>query len=502
MEFMAQVALTQIVAGIEGLIPLAILSTFFWSSILSFNWSNMDFLISNAYAQAAPTQANPGIEGIIFPLAILVILAIFFLGTNKRKAGGENMWLANRNIGADDQAAVLATLFTPRNETNTFSTAQVLRDEACTRLVQKAKSTGFEIIEQRSQAHSPGVWFRVDYLVTGPNPELSLRMSVAVNIERFDFHRFEHTFTVTVDIGGRVKKVSGLISLDDSDIDSIHDYLINPNRKLRLRNRIRKWPWQLWLPRNKVQQIRRDWTSISLILLAIALVFVPFGILMTISILFWLYLRAQQRRTYVLTSGRPHTDPRSLLWMDSWQTSIGGLGMLAPATKEGIMTRLRKNGPADASVAVERIGYWGTDRWVERDQIVIIHRRAIGYIHVVPYGGVLYVAWESHLNSASWVEQTLAQGIDRVSGLHVVANRVVAGSFRLNEYDLSDSNFLAEWLHEAVKDEVKLRMAEYQIDQEIDFTVQRESRKNALGASGQATPSDEISRTDRFKRLI
>jgi hypothetical protein len=33
-------------------------------------------------------------------------------------------------------------------------------------------------------------------------------------------------------------------------------------------------------------------------------------------------------------------------------------------------------------------------------------------------------------------------------------------------------------MHETLEQEVKLRMAEHRIDQETDFTVQRESRKN------------------------
>jgi hypothetical protein len=91
--------------------------------------------------------------------------------------------------------------------------------------------------------------------------------------------------------------------------------------------------------------------------------------------------------------------------------------------------------------------------------------------------------------------------VERASGVNVVANRVVAGSHRLNEYDVSDSNFLAEWTHEAVKSEVKLRMAEHKIDQEIDFTVQRESRKDALAASAQTPPSAQKPSTERFRRL-
>jgi len=339
-------------------------------------------------------------------------------------------------------------------------------------------------------------------MLSSPSPDLSLPTSVAVDIERFDFHRFEHTFTVTAQVGARIKKIPGVIALDDSAIDRIHEYIIKPGKKLRLKNRVRQLPWQLWRPINKVRRLRRDWVSIGLTLLGILLLAVPIvGVLLMAGVFIWLFLRARRRQIYVLTSGKPVTDPRSLRWMDSWQVSIFGLGGFASAIQQGIINRLSNGGPQGASIKIEKIGYWGTDSWVEREQIVVNHRRAIGFVHVVPYEDELYVAWESHLNSASWIEEKLSSGVDRVSGLDVVANRVVAGWHRLNEYDVSDSNFLAEWINEAVKREIKLRMAEQKIDQEIDFTVQRESRKDALAASSEAPSPAKKPKTKRFKRL-
>jgi hypothetical protein len=402
----------------------------------------------------------------------------------------------------DAEGVHLATLFIPRNDTNTFSRAEVLRDEACARLVARARSAGLDVVEQRSQAHSPSVWFRLDYALPSPGPDLSLMASVAVDIERFDFHLFEHTFTVTVQVGAKIRKIRGVFALDDATIGRIHEYVVTPGKKLVLRYRVRQRPWQLWRPRNKVQRLRPNWVPVGLTILAVALLPIPVvGILLAAGIFTWLFLRARRRRTYVLTSGKPFTDPRSLRWMDSWQVSIRGLGDTGSKVREGIMSRLSSGGPEDATIGVEKIGYWGTDRWVEREQVLISHRRAIGFIHVFSYGDALYVAWECHLNAASWTEQRLASGVDRVSGLDVVANRVVAGWHQLNEYDVSDSNFLAEWIHEAVKREIKLRLAEHKIDQEIDFTVQRESRKEALAGVTESSSSDKAPKARRFKRL-
>jgi hypothetical protein len=409
---------------------------------------------------------------------------------------------ARSSIMQDAHGVSLATLFTPRNDTNTYSRAEVLRDEACDRLVARAKKDNLKIIEQRSQSHSPTVWFRLDYMIPSSNPDLSLTTSVAVDIERFDFHRFELTFNVKAQVGSRIKTVQGVIALDDSTIDRIHGHIVTPGKKLRLTNRVRKYPWEFWRPKNKIRRLRRDWVAIGLPLIGLLFLLIPYiGVLLMACVYIGILMRKRQRQTFVLTSGKPLTDPRALLWMDSWQVSIFGLGDFASTIQQGIITRLSHGGPQGASIKVEKIGYWGTDSWVEREQVVINHRRAIGFVHVVPYKDELYVGWESHLNSASWIEEKLAEGVDRVSGHDVVANRVIAGWHRLNEYDISDSNFLAEWVHEAVKREIKLRMAEHEIDQEIDFTVQRESRKDALSSSLEAKSSDKKTKTKKFKRI-
>ncbi len=457
---------------------------------------NIGMLLLAIYLIAVGIVTLTGLSiGIIFGvLPLLAGISIFMLAWGDRSSRPARAM-------QDTHGVNLATLFTPRNQTNTYSSAERLRDDACPRLVAKAKAAGWEVVEQRSQAHSPSVWFRLDYLLPSPTPDVTLCASVAVDIERFDFHRFEHTFTVTVQVGAEITKIHGLIALDDNAVERVHAHIATPGSKLRLRNCVRLAPWQFWRPRNKVQRLRSDWTQLFWGIVAIALLAVPFvGPLLTVGVFVALGFRKRKRRTYVLTSGKPMSDPRSLRWMDSWQVSIGQLGPQASTVLEGIIKRLNSGGPEGATVGVERIGYWGTDSWLEREQIVVRHRRALGFVHVTGYGDVLYVAWEVHLNSASWVEQTLTSGLDSISKLPVVANRVVAGSFRLNEYDVSDSNFLAEWMHEAVKREVKLRMAEQKVDQEIDFTVQRESRKDALSQAGAAEPAP-AAKKDRFKRL-
>lgn len=434
-------------------------------------------------------------------LAAIGFLIFGILNLTRGSAGGGNMF-GRSNTMQDSAGVNLSTLFIPRNDTNTFSKGQKLRDEACDRFLARAKAHDLKVIEQRSQAHSPGVWFRLDYLSPSPASDLSLTMSVAVDIERFDFHKYENLFNVTIQVGAAVHKFTGVMDLDDSTVDHIYHFMMTPGAKLKLRNRVREFPWQLWRPKNKVARLKPDWLSIGLTVAAIAVFFIPIiGIIAAAGIVIYLYWRKRQRRTYVLTSGKPKTDPRTLRWMDSWQGSIPELGPFDLTVKKGIIERLLRSQPEGAKVEIERIGYWGTDSWVERDQVVVMHRRAIGFIHIEPYAEALFVAWESHLNSASWVEETLSTGIDAESGLDVVANRVVAGQHLANEYDVSDSNFLAEWIHDAVKQELQLRMAEQKIDQEIDFTIQRESRSDALSKSSAAKNTKKKDKTSRFKRV-
>ncbi len=46
----------------------------------------MDFFISNAYAEAAPAAQDPGIAGLVMPLAILLMFFFLFVLPQQRRA--------------------------------------------------------------------------------------------------------------------------------------------------------------------------------------------------------------------------------------------------------------------------------------------------------------------------------------------------------------------------------------------------------------------------------
>lgn len=401
-------------------------------------------------------------------------------------------------------AGNLTTLMLPRTDTNTYTRAEALRDEAAKRLAAQAQTAGLRVVEQKSNAHSADVWLNLHYLLPQPDKALSLRASVEIKVRRLDFHRFEHLFDVTARLGATQKLVTDVIAIDDDAVARIHKFITAPGTRLKLPNRVRRWPWELWLERNKVARIRPDWVVIALTVLAVLLLMVPVvGALAAAGVFAWIYFHNRRRPTYTLTAGKPFSDPRELRWMDSWQATVAGLAGVTAQLNEGIVNRIRRGAPAELGVGVERFGYWSVDGQVERDQLAVSYRRALGFVHVVAYGDHLYVGWECHLNAAAWAEETVARGVDRVSGNNVHANRVVYGVQQLNEYDLADANFLSEWLHEAVKRELQLQAADRKIDLEIDFTVQRESRKSVLGATpaAESKPAARGLMGGRFKRV-
>ena len=54
----------------------------------------MSFLISDAAAQAAPAAAQAGIEGLLFPLAILVFFYFLFIRPQSKRAKEQKQMLA------------------------------------------------------------------------------------------------------------------------------------------------------------------------------------------------------------------------------------------------------------------------------------------------------------------------------------------------------------------------------------------------------------------------
>lgn len=61
----------------------------------------MSFFISDAAAQAAPAGAAPGIEGLLFPLAILVFFYFLFIRPQSKRTKEQKQMLSALSKGAE-----------------------------------------------------------------------------------------------------------------------------------------------------------------------------------------------------------------------------------------------------------------------------------------------------------------------------------------------------------------------------------------------------------------
>lgn len=393
----------------------------------------------------------------------------------------------------------LASLRVPRSTATARSRAEERRDRVLERFLEVCRSANVPVVWYRSAPSASPAWFSIDLDVKGPANGLSLRSQCQVTVEALEFHRFEDPMTIKVTRGPATTSLIGALEIPETLMRDFCSWGTGRLPAMKLRAPcLRRHFWQVWRPRNKVTRLRPDWFSVFLAAVTMALLAIPvIGVPCAAASALILWLFNRNRLTYVLSSGKPVRDPRYLTLMDSWQTNVDGLGQGAGALQDEALATLRANAPVGIEIEKEPIAYQGIDGKVERTQLVASYRRAIAFLHLEPYGGDLYVGWDSHANTGTWMETTVGRGIDRNSGMLVVANRVIPATQRLNEYDLTDLNFLTEWLHRNVTRVVRTKLAEARIDQEIDFTILRESRRNLIAPEEPAARQGLLS---RFKR--
>lgn len=437
----------------------------------------------------------------------LIVGLVVFLVLGQRRSG-----VAAASPASDGLATNWA-LAIPRGNHDAFSQAERLRDDLAKRF-RDALPTGVAMTTYQSPRGSGAVWIRQELVKPDAKfVELTLRTVIALTIDCFDYHRFEHVLRLEIGRGLYRRTVEGLTEFKDEDIRAIMAFAVGDSATFPwlASVRLRRFDWQLWRPNNRVKRLRRDWFGTGMnaagwgLLIVGALNLVQqaeescqaydqcrdasFGMAALLAgacvlVTRWDILR--RRRTLVLNTGKPTADPRSLVRMDSWQVTLTGLGERQQSILDAILQTLAQRKAPGVELSSERIGYASVDNKVEREQQVVTFRRAIAFVRLESYGKDLYVGWDSHINAGIWKEQDLGRGIDRVSDRPVVARRIVQGWQMPVEFDVGDANFLTEWLHACIVSVVKQQLAEYKIDQEIDFTIQRESRTNALHSTDPA----------------
>lgn len=188
---------------------------------------------------------------------------------------------------------------------------------------------------------------------------------------------------------------------------------------------------------------------------------------------------ASRRKEVVSVVDRPVISPRHLVLVDSWHAVIPDLGVAVDDLQRKIVAKLSGLSSAGITTEVERYGYRTPNGFDERDRIVVTKEQSVAHIHIYRFGADLFVGWDSYLNWARWVE-TKAISVRREGRSRVEYRGLRAGLYIPSQFDLIDLNSLAEVVHRAVTTIVKAAMEEHKIDQEIDFTIIRGDRDNAL----------------------
>jgi hypothetical protein len=372
-----------------------------------------------------------------------------------------------------------------RKSDSIWARVEKSRDGIFDALHKICESDGFDALVIKSNPFVQPAWVKLECWIP-KNPDLGRavteRGSMVVTIHAKEFHRYELEYTVELQDRGWSKTYPRLRTFDAVQAIQVAQFLLAHGPKPELANlQVRVKPFEIWKPINKVNVLGTDWlglTPIILIVLGIAFIsLLPLGLFLLVAAGIVFYF-LHQRRTVVLSPGKPVAEPRSLSLVDSWQAAISGLGADAELLRQRLFAVLRNPPMLELQSRVETIWYWGLDGTVEREQIVLTFRRAILFCHIYKYDQELYVGWDAHLNSGQWIEKTLSTGVHKETTELTQVNTVESSRQLLTEYDVTDVNCLIEWAHAKLVQLVKRLMEEREIDQEIDFQILRGDRQD------------------------
>ncbi len=315
---------------------------------------------------------------------------------------------------------------------------------------------------------------------------LGMQSVLLIKLTAHPFHRFPITYSVKVESSNKQKEFSDVYEIDPQKLDTLVGQMLKGEKWKFSPKCLRQAPLQFWRPSNRITDFKQ--TKTIYILMAL------FPPLLIFPLLGRLFFGAKQRLK--LTTGKPAAEPRSLLQLDSWQVAIKGLQNYAEQLESEFITEMQKTSNKFGQLQEENIWYWGVDGKVERKQQVFRIGRAMVFIKIYGYGDDLYIGWDAHVNAGSWGEKSIGSGFAHGSGLPLDAYNIVSEWHQPNEYDISDANFALETVHATLVKLTKRLVKERDVDQEIDFTIVRESRASVLKKEN----NREDSKKKRFMR--
>lgn len=356
---------------------------------------------------------------------------------------------------------------------NFVHNAESAREQIVDWFEYQAKEKGIRIQSVATQPYVPNP----QVLIEIRNPaeqesEVEHVTSAKITINSKPFFRFEQLYDIEINNGVKQKAYVGVTQLRETDVVTLLAVL---SGKMKLNEYspkcVRRWFFQILRPKNRLVGCRLTPKFSEKLFLFFA-AFIPF-----------LFLFYRKKPTYRLSTGKPEQEPRSLVRMDSWQTVIEKVGYAGESLRNEIRNKLLESLPREIQANQERIWYWGPNGKVQREQIVVRLRRAVAFVHIYSYGEDLYVGWDAHVNSGSWQEYLVAKGYSKKQALPVELYAVEPTWHQPNEYDVYDANFIIEAIHALMTRIVRRVVKEFKIDQEIDFNIVRESRKDVTNTS-------------------
>lgn len=368
-----------------------------------------------------------------------------------------------------------------RSHDTIWARVEAARDELFKTLRQASLDEGYDALVIKSDPFVQPAWVKIECWIPSDDDKVCGRASALIKIHAKEFHRHPMEFGVEIEDRGWTKSYDRLVGFGPDQALRLARFVLGRGPAPTLSSlRVRRHGWQLWRPLNKLDVMAPDWAGLSVPALLIA-GFLLFGLVPPLGLLLLLagvgaIVALKRRRANVMSSGKPRAEPRHLHRVDSWQVVISGLGGEAAALRKALLETIA-NPPMDGFESrVEKTWDWGLDGIVEREQTVMTLRRGWLFCQIYDYRDELYVGWDAHLNSAQWVEKTVATGIGKQTRQLIRVNTVQEGQQRLTEFDVVDVNCLAEWAHARVVQLVQRLMAERRIDQEIDFKIIRGDR--------------------------
>lgn len=410
----------------------------------------------------------------------------------------------------DDTVAVVdARPFIPADENSPWADAERKRDEFAAVIDRAAKSHNLSVLVLKSQ---PGV-YPIAVTMTAWSPEqddadriVTRRESLSISIDVNPYLEWPLAFDVAVK--GRKSASEKLWRLDDCDVADLTLFALGIGRKpsifttrfeavlyaflpfLRPRNRLISLarPRRLTLP-----------TGLgALALLGGVMALATFetdpataGPAIIVSLLLVIsagWLAARRATVYSLVK-RPGVSPRSLVFLDSWQTSLPGVGAVFDELVARVESALRTLDPA-IILHWEVYQFRTPYSFGERRRLTLTKDQAVIHVHLYPFTEDAFVGWDGFLNAACWAETVpVSQSVS--DGKRVEFRSLTVGSYQPTSVDLVELNALSELVHRRMTNAIKMFVKEKAIEADIDFAIIRGDRSAAIDGSGAASKRRE-----------